>query len=372
MYRRINRPLCVIVHASATLNETLFGTSIGAIWRWKVMVSTRTSYEYDEKECDISDEGALKEFRVKRLEWVSWLKEGDNSIWRQIHAMIWSDRLFWMINESRKISIEQGGEFAARSGWLGEMIDQGYYATQLLALRKIMEPASKDPRRQVVSLRRLLDDLKVHRHLFTRENYVCYDGLRFDPKEAERIYWAENAPVTGVSSEAIGGPADSAMSERTHCDFDALSDGIGPSRDRFERIREEVFDNLVARLKAAPFDKVRVLANKKIAHAPDETSIPKKGLPKLTFQELWECQQAICEVAGFISSIVIQEGNHGIVPIPQLDMFDRWDKPFIPAGAEIELRKIWDDTSKERETWGSENVSQILKDMRMKSGVTAS
>lgn len=330
------------------------------------MAAAKPDYEYPEKDCDVLDKAALKEFRKKRLEWIGWLNDGDNAIWRQIHTMIWNDRLFWMVNESRRIADKHGGEFAARSGWLGEMIDQGYYATQLLALRKLTDPPSNNPKKQVVSLRRLMNDLRNHRQLFTREVYVSYDGLCFDPNEAEDAYWKSN-PAGGVRSEKLGGPLDHTTSDRMQLHFDAMTDGVPGTLDRADRIREDVFDDLDARLNSAPIDKVRVLANKRIAHAPDASSIPKSGLPEVTFKDLWVCQQVICEVAGFISTFIVQESTHGIVPIPQLDMFDRWDKPFIPAGSEDELRNIWVKSAEERDLWGNQNISEMLDAMREKS-----
>lgn len=330
------------------------------------MAAAKPDYEYPEKDCDVVDKAVLKEFRKKRLEWIGWLNEGDNAIWRQIHTMIWNDRLFWMVNESRRIAGKHGGEFAARSGWLGEMIDQGYYATQLLALRKLTDPPSKDPKKQVLSVRRLLDDLRASKHLVTREVYVAHDGLRFDPAEAEKAYWASKPPV-GVGYEKLGGPLDYTTSRRMHGHFNALTNNPSGTPDRNDTIRDDVFDGLDKRLSSAPLDKVRVLANKRIAHAPDATSIPKKGLPAVTFKELWDCQQAICEVAGFVSTFIVQESTHGIVPIPQLNMFDRWDKPFIPAGSEKELRDIWEKTSEERDRWGNQNISEMLEKLRAKA-----
>jgi hypothetical protein len=40
----------------------------------------------------------------------------------------------------------------------------------------------------VISLRRVLDDIKEHRALFTRENYVAHDGLPYDPAPVKQAY----------------------------------------------------------------------------------------------------------------------------------------------------------------------------------------
>jgi hypothetical protein len=39
-----------------------------------------------------------------------------------------------------------------------------------------------------VSLRRVLDDIKEYRNLITREHYVAYDGLPYDPEPSEHAH----------------------------------------------------------------------------------------------------------------------------------------------------------------------------------------
>jgi len=44
-----------------------------------------------------------------------------------------------------------------------------YVAEQIISFRKLMEKGARDPKKQVISLRRLIDDVKNNRHLLTRE-----------------------------------------------------------------------------------------------------------------------------------------------------------------------------------------------------------
>jgi hypothetical protein len=71
---------------------------------------------------------------------------------------------------------------SAQSGLLAHFLDQGYVATQVLAIRRLL-----DSRKDVFSLRRLLDNITTHQHLITREIYVCNDGLPYDSEAWQSV-----------------------------------------------------------------------------------------------------------------------------------------------------------------------------------------
>jgi hypothetical protein len=70
----------------------------------------------------------------------------------------------------------KGPDIAARNGVLAHMLDQGYVAVQVLAIRRLL-----DKRKDVFSLRRLFDDIHANSGLITRENFVAHDGVPYDP-----------------------------------------------------------------------------------------------------------------------------------------------------------------------------------------------
>ena len=55
-------------------------------------------------------------------------------------------------------------------------------ATQVLAIRRLMDDGNSD----VISLRRPVKDIRRDFALFTRENYVCFDGLPYDYEAVQR------------------------------------------------------------------------------------------------------------------------------------------------------------------------------------------
>jgi hypothetical protein len=147
------------------------------------------TYEYAIQDCDVADRAQLAIYRDKRAEWLHLLNgDLDHAVWRQITAMLWNDAVFRMANEARRLSRQGGYQSSARNWTLAQFMDQGFVATQTLSIRKLMEKASANPARQVVSLRRVLDDIKAHRHLISREHYVAHDGLPYDPEPGERAH----------------------------------------------------------------------------------------------------------------------------------------------------------------------------------------
>lgn len=112
-------------------------------------------------------------------------RDPDHAVWKQITAMLWNDAVFRMANESRRLSRLGGYKSSARNWSIASS-----WIKASLSIRRLMDKAASKPARQVISLRRVLDDIKAHRELITRENYVAYDGLPYDPEPGERAYTA--------------------------------------------------------------------------------------------------------------------------------------------------------------------------------------
>ena len=105
-------------------------------------------------QCDVVDRGALALYRVKRYEWLSWyeLRKGDpNTIQQQLFSMMFLDLAYRTLAVARHKTDEES-VVSAQSGLLAHFLDQGYVATQVLAIRRLL-----DGRKDVFSLRRLLD-----------------------------------------------------------------------------------------------------------------------------------------------------------------------------------------------------------------------
>jgi hypothetical protein len=235
------------------------------------------TYTFAVEDCDVLDKSGLATYREKRSEWLHFLNgDDDHAVWRQISAMLWNDAIFRMMKESRRLSRKAGYASSSRNRSLAQFMDQGFVATQTLSIRRLMEKASNKPARQVISLRRVLNDIKTHRHLITREHYVAHDGLPFDPAPVKQAYVETviRRSKNGVHGEWIAttGPHAWSMSELAHEKFDELSGVAREHRSRGDLINDRVFEQIEAMLTESGWENIAEFGNKFIAHAADEHS----------------------------------------------------------------------------------------------------
>lgn len=291
-------------------------------------------------ECDVEDNERLIEYRAKRIEWLQWLRlDGDeHAIWRQIYGMLWNDALFRTINESRRIAKEVG-ESAALNGPLSRFIDQSYVATQVLAIRRLCESQQRNPKRQIISLRRLIDDIRNHKNLLSRENFIGFDGLPFTPG---------SAPRSRMDSD----------SERAQMGFDRLS-GVKPEqRSRSDVIADKVFELLDQKLEDSGYDNIREYGNKFIAHAADRTSREtlENTQTGISLDGIEHCHKAICQIANIVSGHILWDVTSSLFPESQFDQLEFLDKAWLPANELPKLREFWQRHAEEVRSWQPETV----------------
>jgi hypothetical protein len=140
------------------------------------MTTAARPYKCPPEGCDVRDKAKLEAFRAKRLEWLHLLEnDEEHSTTGQLGALLWQDAAFHLFNEMRK-GAPGGRPPTITSPLLAEALDNGYVTNMILGIGRLI-----DRRSDVVSLRRVFDDVRAQRSLITREIFVCFDGLRFDP-----------------------------------------------------------------------------------------------------------------------------------------------------------------------------------------------
>jgi len=132
-------------------------------------------YAHTLAQCDIPAErrSTLESYRAKRRLWLSWISTDEHhAIWTVLSDMVWTDASFKAL-----ASFATGDESnGLNNHLLAEALFDGHVATQVLAIRRLMDDGNSD----IISLRRLVKDLRRNWSLYTRENYVCFDGLPYD------------------------------------------------------------------------------------------------------------------------------------------------------------------------------------------------
>jgi hypothetical protein len=125
-------------------------------------------YSYAISQCDVPTErrAALQSYRGKRRLWLTWISTDEHhAIWTVLSSMVWTDVAFKTLTNFA-FGDDQN---ALNNSLLVEPLLDGHVATQVLAIRRLMDDSNSD----IISLRRLVKDLRRNFALFTPENYVC-------------------------------------------------------------------------------------------------------------------------------------------------------------------------------------------------------
>jgi hypothetical protein len=317
-------------------------------------------YQYPVEQCDVGDLDRLGQFRARRAEWISWLRGTDpHSIWRQITALLWDDVLFRTVNDLRREALERPSEDVGFNGAVLRLFDAGFVTTQVTAIRRLTDRQPRDPTKGVISLRRLVAEIKACRQLITRELYVAYDGLPYDPGPV-RDAWikakAAAGTLNGVAWLPTTGPSAWDTSEMVHENFDKLSKRGPDARSRSDLIASEWFDWLDSRLDVC--DDIRKYTDKFVAHAAEPSSRAEltQAQTGVTLDRLRLCQRAIYQVAAFVYGPLLWEGAYGAVPTPQYDHLENLEKGWIAKDASEAAHEHWNRNLEVVEKWESESL----------------
>ena len=312
--------------------------------------------------CDVQDREKLALYREKIESWHELLiGDEEHSIFGQYTDMMWQDAAWRMANEARRFTFEDGPT-SAINPILGKLIDHGYAMSQVIALSRLMEKSyPSNPKKAVVSIRRIVDEISTHRELFTREVCVAHNGLSYDWHPSP-----DSTPSQGVQWVEANGPNAYMMSCVRHMWFDQLSGISAYNRNRNDLIPGLVFDRLITLIDDPVFKEIEKLRNKRVAHAADAYSRSQvDNLRKnLKFEEL--------EKAHYILTGLIQAVSEGLlcgyrigtsVPREQPDAFEHFDKSFIQPARMKEFYRFWCDHSQRREKWLTEAYHVTLPEL---------
>ncbi len=299
-------------------------------------------YEYKLHECDVEDRDVLKRFRQRRRQWFEWF-QGDkyHSIQWQIHQMMWDDAVHNALNEARRFAKPS----AATNGVLGDFIDRAYLSGQVLSICRIAERPARKESDSVISLPTLLEDVTKNRCLITREVFVSFDGLPYDYEAVRQRHVGRMRPGQ-VYWPPKKGPEAFGVSERRHQFFDSLSRVSDGNRCRSDLVAETILEGLDARLRETEpiLEKIRTMRNKSIGHAADETSRPDdiEKICEFSRAEIVRAHRAIIHTANAVGEIFgTTVGNP--IPIPQFDVFNSLEMPFIHSADMETVRNVWDE-----------------------------
>lgn len=302
------------------------------------------AYKFALAACDpsVTDRASLDAYRAKRATWLEWLEDDEyHAIWTVLHDMVWSDVAFKMFSH---LATEDEGN-PLNNSLLSEALIRGNLAGQVLAIRRLL-----DTSRGRISLRRLLVEIRSNIRLFTRENYVCFDGDLYAPVPAE---------ITARRAEW----RDGFLSGMAHSQFDKLIGLTDPAkRTRQDRLPLSLIDKLEGWIAGSPADEIAEWSHAYLAHAGSISERDKIATLFVNGNKIADAIRALARVAEAIGAWLLFAGGRSssLMPVAQFDQFEKLDRPVMPAGSEDELARLWRTTSAERDSW-LEGVGEELQ-----------
>jgi hypothetical protein len=256
------------------------------------------------------------------------------------------DDITYRASVSVRESIAADVPISARTPTIEYFIDQWYVLSQTLAIQKLL-----DDRPDVISVRRLLKDVRKNRDVITRESYVSGDGHPYDYDS-----WMSAISVDDPMIQAFGFNAPSlagyAMSKARHERFDVLSGKGTDKRTRDDIIRESVFETLIGWISVPSANEIARLRNKFIAHSADALSRGSLQFAGINFSQIDELQRAIVRVERALSDYILSIGvARDVVAIKPLGIFSGLDLPYATSGAQDSMHRRWDELQDERNSW---------------------
>jgi hypothetical protein len=302
-------------------------------------------YEFTLDQCDVVDKTTLAAFREKRRTWLTWLETDEHhAIWQVLSTMVWRDVVFRTIAEVANSDPESG----LHNPLITEALLSGYFSTQVLAIRRLMDNASK----HVISLPRLLKDLRRNLKLLTRENVVGFDGLPYDHEAAQqRVMLAQIRQGGEPFWAARTGPDAYFPAQQAQQQFDRLTSVQAESRRRDDRLPARIIETLEKWLAESGADEIVKWSHTLLAHAAGPTSPNRSAIAAAapTADKITECIRSFVRVAEAVTnSILLHSGRGMLVPIPQYNPFEKLDRALARFSDRAVLDGYWDKFAKER------------------------
>jgi hypothetical protein len=272
-----------------------------------------------------ADNGSTLQAYERSLEkWRRWLRNDPHqALWPQIYSMLLADMTFRAI----AAAADADPESALHSPILVRAITTGYASDQALSVRRLT-----DMTRGMISLRKLVGELRNNLGLMTRDNFVCAGGLSYD--------------------ENLMG----------HYRFDRLAGVDEAARRHDDRIPRRLINKLDSWLDTEEINKVKDWSNARIAHAADLTAQqvdPAMLTP--TAETVAAAQRQIVRAAEAISAYLLGAPVHGaIIPVFQYSQFYRFEMMLHNPKAMKKAHERWGKMAEERDQWTAGVIEELV------------
>lgn len=302
------------------------------------------NYQFAIGQCDVPTERRvpLEAYRAKRRQWLEWLDTDEHhAIWDSVSALVWNDVSFRTLAQL----VIDNPKSCLGNTLVAEKLINGHVAIQILAIRRLV-----DNRRDVISLRRLIKDVRRHFGLFTRENYVCFDGLPYDYQSVMRKE-VEARSGKGPFWLATQGPDAWGTLERVHAHFDKLSGVNATYRNREDRLPVTLLNTVETWLDESDADKLAKWSHSFLAHASSVENRENLKQAIVSNNKITEAIRIIARATEAMAGEILYASGrlNSLMATAQFNQFEDLDKPVMRADQETAAGEMWDKLIEERE-----------------------
>ncbi len=247
-------------------------------------------------------------------------EDSENAIQNILQSLAWNDSIYRTFNEGLRLAKSKSRKERIPKS-LVDYFHRAHIAYVVITLRKLYDE-KKEGLYAVNSLRSITQRIADNAHLFTRINYITFDGIPYEDHVG--LDWKTKALING-----------------RHHEFDILcckEPNIKAKRtDRIDpNIPKRIHEKTILRPEIVEF------ANKFIAHSAalknrpnEELAFKSLTLSKIQIQyknAIWVSQQ----IGRFLCEPILTE-----VATPQFDVLDQWDKGLFDKSMKERLLKYW-------------------------------
>lgn len=288
---------------------------------------------------------------ARRLEnWRVAFEDDQNGVVPTLVNMAWNHAVFMSVAKAVELApTDADGQKPLNSSVLG-LLRTSYWASVILAIRRLIDPGPINGHRGVYSLGSILNDVKALQPRLTRRVYVeLIAGLEYDDAEVERQ--ASDYILAHAGNGFVWMPPklSSAPIAQRHAEFDFLS-GVGrDARRPDDLVHPSVFERLEARLRRV--HDIGDHGTIYFAHAANQESREGRGIGRLSAKEATDALRLLVETAELIGRWFLCRNVGPVLPTAQFDPLQYLDKPLLRDGDEPALHAQWEAFDKEANRW---------------------
>jgi len=270
---------------------------------------------------DVNNLNSLQKYQKINQEIKTILtEESENSIQTLFYSLNWDDTVYRTFNKGLALMFKYNNQDKL-PGTLIEYIHKAHVALILSTLRKMFEPP-KSGKYSVNSIPTIINTISANIGLWTRENYVCYDGIPYTLNSSSD--WRTNMII-----------------KDRHDKFDNMCDNNG-HRHRDDKLSRSIIDTFKKTVFLDPI--IDNFANNFLFHAgsintrPNDNDIfSKTTLLRIQNQmkkSIWITHQ----IGKIVDQLVLTE-----LATPQFDQLKCWGSSIFNDKIVNQLYKYWDE-----------------------------